>query len=186
MLQIHKISTAVFFTLVAFLPIAASALDSSTELRSVITNSVLADPRSAGIPPAQLQGLVDSLVAEATAQHMTVADIVAHPQVLTSDVTFGQGQNVRSAACTSGWQGYLCQFNRVFGFEGNNHTIPLILLVVSAFLLAVIWEMILHRRKAMALKATAPAASAAMTQKASPAPAPKPFAATPKPPPIVH
>jgi hypothetical protein len=138
------------FVALFLMPYVLFAQTSSGDLRSAIQSSVLADPRVANIPPAQLQGLVDALVAQARAQNMTVADILWRPQQAAAS-TFG-APGAQSVACTSGWQGYACQFNRVFGFEGNSYEIPIFLLVTTAFLIAVIWELILHHRKKMAMK----------------------------------
>jgi len=132
-------------------PILASAQTSTDDLRLVIQNSVLSDPRVANIPPAQLQGLVDALVAQATAQHMTSEDILWRPQQAAA-ATFSSNDSSQNAVCVTGWQGYLCNFNQIFGFDGNNYEIPIFLLVTSAFLIAVIWEIILHHRKKMAMR----------------------------------
>jgi hypothetical protein len=144
--------------------VAGSATASSApndDLRNAIEASVLADPRVANIPPEQLQGLIVALIAEAQAQHMTAADIMSRPvpQQAAAGSTFDNAQaQQQSTACLLGWQGYLCNFNKVFGFDGNNHTIPIFLLCVTAFLIAVIWELIIHHRKVLAKEAMARAA----------------------------
>lgn len=124
----------------------------SEDLRTLIQASVLSDPRAASIPPAQLQGLIDALLSEAQAKNMTSGDILWRPNQ-SANVSYSQsGDEVsaQSGVCATGWQGYLCNFNRVFGFEGDNYQIPLFMLFVTAFLIAVIWEMILHHRKKLA------------------------------------
>ncbi len=151
---INKILATVL-AIAAFMPIAVSAQEANADLRSTIQNSVLADPRVANVPPAQLQELVDALFAQAQAQHMTSADILWRPQQAAAGSTFGNNQGAETTTCTSGWQGYLCNFNHIFGFEGNNYTIPVFLLVTTAFLIAVIWELIIHHRKKMAKMAAA-------------------------------
>jgi len=153
MLRTIRFAIAVALALAAFSPVVALAQSSQDDLHNTIQNSVLADPRAANIPPDQLQGLVDALVAEAQAQHMTSADILYRPQQAAAGSTFTGGQTQESTACATGLQGYLCQFNRVFGFEGNNYEIPIFLLVTTAFLIAVIWELIVHHRKKMEKKA---------------------------------
>ena len=140
------------FSLAALSPVVVLAQASPDDLRNTIQNSVLSDPRVANIPPDQLQGLIDALVAQAQAQHMTSADIIYRPQQAAAGATFPGAQAQESAACMTGWQGYLCQFNRVFGFEGGNYEIPIFLLVTTAFLIAVIWELIVHHRKKMEKK----------------------------------
>jgi hypothetical protein len=136
--------------LAAFAPVLVSAQAGSDDLRNTIQSSVLSDPRVANIPPDQLQSLIDALVVQAQAQHMTSADILFRPQQAAVGSTFAGGQVQQNAACMSGWEGYLCQFNQVFGFEGGNYEIPIFLLVTTAFLIAVIWELIVHHRKKMA------------------------------------
>jgi|GEM_PF-1383213 len=146
----------VLFALSAILPVVVAAQASDDDLRNTIQNSVLSDPRAANIPPAQLQGLIDSLVAQAQAQHMTSADILQRPQQAATGSTFNGSQSQQGATCPAGWQGYLCNFNQIFGFEGNNYEIPIFLLVTTAFLIAVVWEMILHHRKKLAKAVNTP------------------------------
>jgi hypothetical protein len=129
-------------------PAFALAQTSQADLRTTIQNSVIADPRVANIPPQQLQALIDDLVAQANAQHMTASDILSNqPQAAASTFAAGQSYN---EACAAGWEGYACNFNKMFGFDGNNYTVPIVLFVTTAFLLAVIWELILHHRKKLA------------------------------------
>jgi hypothetical protein len=151
---VKKVMTALF-ALFILTPMFALAQTASDDLRNTIQNSVLSDPRVANIPPAQLQGLIDALVAQAQAQHMTSEDILYRPQQAAAGSTFAGAQAQLNTACLPGWQGYLCQFNRVFGFEGGNYEIPIFLLVTTAFLIAVIWELILHHKKKMLKKKTA-------------------------------
>lgn len=160
---------ALYIVLVSvFLPVAAAAQDAtdsaqvaaastatasataSDDLRNTIQASLLADPRVANIPPEQLQGLIDALVAQARARNMTSADIVTRPQQqAAAGSTFAPDAQAQAAVCETGWQEYLCNFNKVFGFEGNNYEIPIFLLIVTTFLIAVIWELILHHRKVL-------------------------------------
>jgi hypothetical protein len=154
----------VVFAFAAFAPVLVRAQAGSDDLRNTIQSSVLSDPRVANIPPDQLQSLIDALVAQAQAQHMTSADILFRPQQAAVGSTFAGGQAQQNAACMTGWQGYLCQFNQVFGFEGGNYEIPIFLLVTTAFLIAVIWELIIHHRKKMAAKTTSKPASAPPAQ----------------------
>ena len=145
--------------LIAVVPTFTFAQDASADLRNTIQNSVLSDPRTAGIPPAQLQGLIDALIAQASAQNMTAQDILWRPQQAAAS-TFAPGADSQSAACAPGWQGYLCQFNQTFGFEGGSYEIPLFILVTTAFLIAVIWELIIHHRKKLAKKGLGAASKA--------------------------
>jgi uncharacterized membrane protein len=147
-LQLRMIGVG--FVALAMIPAAVSAQTSTDELRSVIQNSVISDPRTANIPPAQLQGLVDALVEQANAQHMTAADIIWRPQQAYAATVSAQA-TTQASVCMTGIQGYLCNFNQIFGFEGNNYEIPILLLFTSAFLIAVIWEIHVHHRKKMAM-----------------------------------
>jgi hypothetical protein len=143
-----RVASVSFLTVMALSPVVVSA-QTNDDLRNTIQNSVLSDPRVASIPPDQLAGLIDALVAEARSKNMTSADILTKPQQAAAASSFSVNQTP-SAACATGWQGYLCEFNQVFGFEGNNYEIPVFILVTTAFLIAVIWEMILHHRKKLA------------------------------------
>ena len=137
--------------LVAFAQNTPNA-SSEDDLHVAIQTALLADPRVQNIPPAQFQGLLEALVAEAQAQHMSPADILWQPQRAAA----ASAVNAPSReACASGWQGYLCQFNQVFGFEGGSYGTPVFLLVTTGLLLAVIWELIVHHRKKLAMKAAA-------------------------------
>jgi hypothetical protein len=122
------------------------------ELQAAIWTSLLEDPRTANIPPADMQALVDSLAAEAQAQNITAADILQKSSLDGSSVV------VPSALCTEeGIMGYLCKFNQAIGFSGGSYEVPLILLVVSGILILVVWEMMRLRKKhAVQVAASAP------------------------------
>ena len=140
-------------------PIISLAQTSEEEdLRTAIQASVLADPRVSEIPPSQLKGLIDTLVQEALAQKMAVSDILWQPARAEAATIGSNGAAAESAACAEGFAGYLCQFNKVFGFEGDNYEIPIILLVVTGLLAAVTWEIRAHHRKQLAKMAKKPAA----------------------------
>ena len=136
-------------------PLAVFAADSQADLRAAIQASVLADPRTASIPPSQLTGLVDALVSQAQAQNMSAADILWQPRRAEAASVNGPAA---VPACPNGWEGYLCQLNMVFGFDGGSYDIAIIILIASAFLIAVIWELIVHHHKKMAAKAAMKAA----------------------------
>ncbi len=132
------------------IPVVVSAQTTQTDLRNAIQASILSDPRSQSIPPAQMQALVDALTQQAQAQHMSASDILWQPKTAEA-ATLGSGPG--ATVCPSGWQGYACAFNQVFGFEGNNYEIPIFLLVTSLLLIAVLWEVHQHHKKALAAKA---------------------------------
>lgn len=146
-MQLRKILGA-FAILVFMVPVSAAA--QVEDLRAAIQASILSDSRAQMIPPEQLKILVDSLVAQAQAQNLSAADILWRPQVAEA-ATVGAAQPMTSSSqtCASGWQGYLCQFNIAFGFEGGNYEVPLFLLITSGLLIAVLWELIAHHRKAL-------------------------------------
>jgi hypothetical protein len=140
----------------SFLPVLASAQSSQDDLRNAIQASLLSDQRTQAIPPEQLNALVDALVAQAQSQHMSAEDILWRPtQVSEAAVGAADPSVPGSTNCVPGFAGYLCQFNAVFGFEGGSFEIPLILLVVSGLLIAVLWEVIAHHRKHLAKEAAA-------------------------------
>ncbi len=136
---------------VLVLVLPASVAAQSDELRAAIQASILSDSRAQMIPPEQLKILVDSLVAQAQVQNVSAADILWQPRVAEA-ATVGAAQPMipTSSACALGWEGYLCQFSRAFGFEGGNYEIPLFLLITSGLLIAVLWELIAHHRKILA------------------------------------
>lgn len=133
-------------------PVIASA--QSEDLRAAILASILSDTRAQTIPPEQLKILVDSLVAQAQAQNISASDILWKPQVAeTAAVAVTQGTILPTkTSCAPGWNGYLCQFNLAFGFEGGSYEIPLFLLITSGLLIAVLWEVIAHHRKLHAVQ----------------------------------
>lgn len=141
----------VLATILVMAPVVVSAQVAQDDLRNAIQASVLSDPRAQTIPPEQLKELVDALAVQAQEQNMTASDILWRPQQtgLVEEVSVKPVE----VGCAQGWQGYLCQFNKAFGFVGGNYEVPLFLLVVSGLLIAVVWELIVHHRKKLAKQA---------------------------------
>ena len=152
--SIHKIIATATITLALIFPLAVYAQAAQDQLHAAIWASLLADPRTANIPPEQMQALVDALAEKAVAQNMTAEDISNGSTMGSTAATPVAAQEME---CQRGIMGYLCAFNRSFGFSGDNYIVPLMLLVTSGLLIVVIWEMIIHhRRKLAAIKASAP------------------------------
>ncbi len=131
---------------------------SESDLRVAIQASILSDPRSSAIPPAQMNALVDQLVLQAQDQHMTAADILWRPRAAPPEPV---AAGAIKGGCGTGWEAYLCEVNRTFGFGGNDPTIAIILLVTSGLLIFITIEVIAHHKKKLA-------AIAASTPKAPP------------------
>lgn len=102
----------------------------SAGLSAAIRTEIMKDPRSSDIAPAQIDAMVASLAYAAAEQGVTESDITWRP------AEAGTGQ--------SGPCGFFCQMNTIFGFGGNDHTIPLGLGITSALLILFI-SMMLHR-----------------------------------------
>jgi hypothetical protein len=139
-------------TVMLLMPAMLFAQSSAEELRAAIQMSMMDDPRVQEIPPEQLKGLIDQLVAEAQAAHMSSSDILWQPQKAAA----ASAMSEQRTACPAGWEGYLCKFEEVFGFTGSSYEIPILILVTAGILLVVIWELIAHHRKKMAEKASKP------------------------------
>jgi hypothetical protein len=157
--------SAILVAMLFAAPIVAFAQSEQHDLRIAIEGSIFADPRVAGIPPSELQGLVDALVQQAQVQNMSVSDILWQPGIAEAATIGGTDAVAANAECAAGYEGYLCQFNRVFGFEGGNYEMPIILLVTSGLLAVIIWEIRAHHKKNMAKMAKKASAAAPPAQK---------------------
>ena len=150
------VSVALIILATIFFGQSAFAQAQQDELHAAIWASLLSDPRTATIPPAEMQQLVDALADKAKAQNMSAADILTQQNTIEG-TNLQTGSLAQQPACTQGIMGYLCHFNQVFGFSGTNYAIPLMLLITSGLLIVIIWEMILHHRKKIAMmRASAP------------------------------
>ena len=147
--QARTVFVSAAFGFLALAPAIAFAQIAQDDLRDAVQASVMADPRVASVPPTELKGLIDALVQQAQAQNIQASDILWQPQRAAAASAVSAGQ----MPCPGGFAGYACQFNRAFGFEGNNYEVPIFLLIVSGLLLLVIWELIAHHRKVIAEKA---------------------------------
>ena len=103
----------------------------TTGLQNAIRAEIMKDPRSADIPKAQIDAMVSALAQTASAQGVSEADITWKP--------------VKASSAPGGAEcGFLCTVNRIFGFGGDDFTIPIGLGVTSALLILFI-SMMLHR-----------------------------------------
>ena len=123
--KIATICTAAVLTV----PFMLSA--QSTGLQRAIRAEIMKDPRSADIPQAQIDAMVSVLAQTASAQGVNEADITWKPVSVRG--------TPEDAQC-----GFLCTVNRIFGFGGDDFTIPIGLGITSALLILFI-SMMLHR-----------------------------------------
>ncbi len=103
----------------------------STGLSEAIRAEILKDPRAADIPAAQVDAMVASLALAAAQQGVTESDITWRPAE-SSDAS-------GAAPC-----GFVCSINAIFGFGGDDYTIPIGLGITSALLILFL-SMMLHR-----------------------------------------
>lgn len=119
------ISTAAILSL----PFLVSA--QSSGLSEAIRAEILKDPRSSNIPSAQVDAMVASLAQAAAQQGVTESDITWRPVESIEGGT--------ASPC-----GFLCSVNAIFGFGGDDYTIPIGLGITSALLVLFLSAM-LHR-----------------------------------------
>lgn len=132
------------------LPLVTHAQTAQDELHAAIMNSLLADPRTANIPPEQLRVLVDALALQAQAQSVTAADILWHPDTFQQASGADQSSAEYFTGCAGGLSA-LCPFSAAFGFAGSSFdpTIPLGLFASSGLLFIILRRMIkLHETPA--------------------------------------
>ncbi len=126
-MQISRI--AITTAVILALPLFVSA--QSVGLSEAIRAEIMKDPRSASIPSAQVDAMVASLAQAAQAQGVTESDITWRP--------VEAGEDAVPAEC-----GFLCSVNAIFGFSGDDYTIPIGLGITSAILILFI-SLMLHR-----------------------------------------
>ncbi len=124
------ITSIKFAAVVALVVLPFTVGAQSVGLTEAIRAEILKDPRSASIPTAQVDAMVASLAQAAAQQGVTESDITWRPAVADTG--------------TSGECGFFCSINEIFGFGGNDYTIPLGLGITSALLILFI-SMMLHR-----------------------------------------
>ena len=122
--------TTILLAAVMTVPLFVSA--QSAGLSQAIRAEILKDPRSADIPQAQMDAMVASLAQAAAQQGVSESDITWHPVTAKNDSN-------TPLEC-----GFLCSVNAIFGFGGNDYTIPFGLGITSALLILFI-SMMLHR-----------------------------------------
>ncbi len=120
---------AIVLAAVLALPLMVSA--QTAGLSEAIRAEILKDPRSASIPSAQVDAMVASLAQAAAQQGVTESDITWRP--------VEAGEESAPARC-----GFFCSVNAIFGFTGNDYTIPIGLALTSAILILFI-SLMLHR-----------------------------------------
>ena len=131
------------------LPMLAGAQAAQDDLHAAIWASLLRDPRTASIPPEEMQALVDQLAVEAQAQHMSAADILAHHE---ESAAFA-ATSASEPECDTGIKGYLCAVNKSFGFGGDDMLIPALLFGSSGLLALIIRRMRINAKAHLAAQA---------------------------------
>lgn len=126
------LTASIAFSMIAPFTIQAQESDLVTTIRA----EIMKDPRSTDIPPAQMDSMVAALAEAAAAQGVTATDITWRPAEVDT-----------SAQPTTADCGFFCRVNGIFGFEGDDYTIPLGLGVSSAILILII-SMMFHRHHA--------------------------------------
>lgn len=126
---------------------------SQDDLHAAIMAELLRDPRTANIPPAQLQVLVDALAQKAQVQNVSASDIRWHPQSTTGLVSQDQSMGFYPSGCADGFSS-LCSISDAYGFSDESPTIPLALLVSSGLLILLIVRMIRHHQAMPASQTT--------------------------------
>jgi len=117
-------------------------------LRATIKAAIMADPRAADLPDAQIEAMVDSLEVEAQAKGMTAEDIlwrpVETPPAQTAEALGLPGVPFLNVCGNE--TSILCRLNHAFGLDGTNLMIPLVLGITAALLMLVIAVLILHHK----------------------------------------
>ncbi len=146
----NRASFAVFIlmslgSLFVFSPAVALAQSQDADLRATIMQSLLADPRTANLPPAELSALVDVLVEKTVGMHMSARDIAWRPQQQSSLAPVDNMVKPQGSQCeTFTWA---CTTATAFGFENPNDVTrysPWLLFLASAFAIFIIAELRKH------------------------------------------
>lgn len=125
------------------------------DLHVAIWSSLLSDPRTANIPPDEMQRLVDSLAQEAQKQNLTPADILYRPE--RQQFAAASALPATDDSCDAAITQVFCSFNSAFGFSGNDVTTPVSLLATSTLLILLIRRMTkMHNEHAADVSAAAP------------------------------
>ena len=145
-MSIRLVRVSLLAVLLVAAPMLAGAQSVEREqLRATIMAQIIQDPRSASIPPEQLQLLVDALSQEATEQEIAVEDILWQPAIV-----FGAAASeapISSAPACESPVSFACVVAEAFGFVGDNPTVPLYLLVASGLLILLITRMRRHHHE---------------------------------------
>ena len=123
-------------------PIALAQSAPQDEMHATIWAALLSDPRTANIPPAQMQALVNALADQAQVQGISAQEIKWRPAV---GETFGSNELPVEESCSAAFSA-LCPFSAAFGFVGTDPTTPAVLFVTAGLLLLLIRRIIKHHR----------------------------------------
>lgn len=126
---------------------SADTTTTNADLHAAIVALLLADPRAAGLPQKEFDGMVNALVAAAQKKGLTVQEISWRPQPVSNLSQNAAVEEVEACSKTS----ILCMIDEAFGFTGPDMTIPVWIGICSAILVLIIggmWE--IHHRKHLA------------------------------------
>ncbi len=110
--------------------VSAHEVDLSSDLAQSIRAEIMKDPRSGTIPTPELDAMISGLVHAAEEQGVQGGDVAT---LARADV------GAAPVLCD-----FFCSVNAIFGFGGNDHTIPWGLGITSAILILFI-SLMLHR-----------------------------------------
>ena len=127
----------------------AQTAPADNEMQAAVRMLLLADPRAAGLPQAQLDEMVNALAKAAEKKGLTASEITWHPQPVSN---FSQSASIGEIEhCDQ--DSILCMINEAFGFTGSDARIPVLLGICSAALVLVLGAMleIRHRNRVAAV-----------------------------------
>ena len=131
-----------------------------TQLQANIRSALIADPRSAGLPPEQLNAMVQALSNQAESQGLSASDIAWKPGAQAPGLD--RSATVATPNCLYGADGVLCKLTQTYGLDTGDNTIPLLLGLLSGILIIIIGTLLEIRHKAhlhaMQMMNTRPAA----------------------------
>lgn len=130
---------SLLFLITPFL-IHAQTTDQS-ELRAVIRAAILKDSRSASLPPAQIETMVDALTARAQTQGVTPAAIAFRAGSVDDTVVLPSHTTTQQTVVCADISSPLCALGYAVGFNNPDKSVPIGLWITSGILTIVIWRM---------------------------------------------
>lgn len=125
----------IFCTIIPTRIHAQSSVSPRGDLSLTIRDVILADPRSASLSSGEIDAMVSKLTAQASAQGITQHDLLWRPTLTHATSPDGVNTPVNSCGATPA---SLCAINRVFGFNGSDTTLLILLGVLGVLILALV------------------------------------------------